>query len=284
MLLPGLFINPIVNGTPLPLPQNAIYDFDPVRGYIVRQEYDGVSQEAMLSLQQQYVLNGIACRLTFAQGRAKLEIDDSTQEYTLDSWGLGGEDEAVDVLLHPQVAADLATAGITYSTGIAALQTHLQNQDNQATAFGQPGSGSTLAPLIGSLTYYLYPYILAGLTSFKSSAVSDTGYVLRHKTNVSNRYTDNIADYGVGQIYTTAQLLSEVTDSGLWAVPLPIRLAYKVSMLMPPNLPSDIAGDWLIGWFKGRSTEDTAANNRVDIETSYTYGQFERALYSQYDG
>lgn len=280
MLLNGLFKNPIVAGYLSPLAQKAEYDYDPTRGYIIRWHYEGVSQEDMLSLQQQYVQNGIACTIVFEKGRAYLECVDSTQVYTFDSWSLGGEDEAVDVLLNSQVAYDLNSSNIDYSTGIAALQTHIQNQDSQADAF----QDTILIPMIGTLTYYLYPYIIAGLTEFKNSADNDMGYVLRHKTNISNRSTVNISDFGVGMIYSTAQLLSEVTNDGLWNNPLSVSDAYRIANIMPPALPESIAPDWIIGWFKGRSQKDPAANNRIEVVQDYTFGTFERALYSQYGG
>ncbi len=110
-----------------------------------------------------------------------------------------------------------------------------------------------------------YNLALRGSTEFQNDA-DGTGYVLKHTTNVSNTWTENIADSNVGMIYSTAELITEVTNVLLWINPLDARRVYKISNI-PVPLPQ-LGYFW--GWKKSRSNEQTAANNRVSIQTHYT--------------
>lgn len=255
--------------------------YDPQRGWLYREHWEGVSIEFMVNLQLQFVQSGIACRLAYELGKGVLETDDSTQEYTLDTWQLEGNSLEVNWLLNPYVQAVFnslypKTIGgqlITVAVATANLLTHIENGDSQTTTFADP----TLAPFSGSQVYFLYPFVQSGLTSYQNDADGE-GYILRHGTNVSNRYTVNIADFGVGQIYSTSQLLSEASNSGLWINPLSERLQYKIANVPVPTFRDN----WMVGWKKSRSTENYAANNRDDIVTNYTYGQWSLALYQPY--
>src|SRR5690606_6075756 len=100
-------------------------------------------------------------------------------------------------------------------------------------------------------------------------------YVLRHTTNVSNRWNVNIADINVNRLYTTAQLLSEAQNAGLWNYPLPPRLAYKINAIAVPTVQSG----YLWSWLKSASSEASAANNRVNIVTEYALDQWSTDLY-----
>jgi hypothetical protein len=274
MQLPGLFQNPPAVGYEFPLAQSVEFDYDPSRGYVTNIDFDSVSQEAMLALQQKYVNSGIACRLKYAEGRAKLTINDSTQEYTLDSWEIGGKDEELSPLLSPIIYAELLSTGNPVAC-IDAIRAGLDQDTDTASLF----AAAPFATFDVPNTEALYPLMKQGLTGYENSTDGE-GYVLQHRTNVSNRYQVNVADFGTGSIYSTAQLLSEVTDSGLWIFPLPGRLQFKIANLVQPPAREG----WIVGWFKGRSEEHTAANNRVDIVTEYIFGQFATCLYSFYNG
>jgi hypothetical protein len=85
-----------------------------------------------------------------------------------------------------------------------------------------------------------------------------------------------VADFNVGLIYTTAQLLSEISNAAIWNNPCPEFLQYKIANVTPPPYQAG----WTIGWFKDRSVVDPAANNRVDVAYEYTFGQWILSLYN----
>lgn len=258
-------------GNLFPQVQRTEYDFDPTRGPIVRQIFDGASQAIMYSLYLDYVRQGIACRLSYElSGRASLEIIDSTQEWVLDSWEFDGDSENVAWLLNPKQFGSWTNVTAA-AKAVAKINDYLESNTDRDTAF----KDAALSPFVNTTTWLQYPFAQMGATSY-DNAGEGIGYVLKHSTNVSNQYTVNIADFNVGEIYTPAQLLSEVSDSGLWINPLSLRGQYKIATLPTPPFRQN----WLVGWMKGRSTETTAANNRVDIVTNYRYGQWSLALYN----
>jgi hypothetical protein len=257
--------NVTIRGSLLPFLQDTAYDFDPTRGYIFRLNYKGASQQQMLNLQQDYVRNGIACRLIFHQGdAASLEVEDSTQQFTLDVWQLLANEESRDGLSHPVLLNYLD------EDDIALMRQHLENNDEIVDVF--TGSGD-LAAFNGTPVPGFYELQQRGATDYRRG-----NYVLKHTTNAPNRWTSNIADVGVDQIYTPAQLLSEVQDSGLWINPIPGRLAYKIA-----NIPTQgPESEYLWGWLKSGSTETTAANNRIEISTEYTLELWSIQYYAPY--
>lgn len=277
------FTNQRKTGNLWPQTQESEYDFDPLRGTVIKAEFDSSStQNAYLSWQS-YVNQGIAANLRYHFGRATLRIVDSTYATPIDSWEMRGQSETFSPLLNPFISANIQNIcndeGTSYDDAVAALNLHIQANDDILATFGNglPNTGDPA--LIGfygvAAIYTLYPYILAGLTGYRNDANGE-GYVLRHTTNVSSQSQENIADFSVGQIYSTAELLTEVQDIGLWANPLPEVLAYEIMNL---EQPLDRGPNWGTGWIKGRSTKTTSAWNRVDIVQEYTFGQFELDLY-----
>lgn len=270
----------IIRGTLAPLLQRETWDFDPTRGYVHDLEYRGASQIQMLALQQSYVLNGAACRLTYEQGdSATLSIDDATYSYTIDSWEIVGNEEARDALTHPNLTNGiLALGAYNPSAVITAMRNDLENQNPPHTIPGgsSPGVfdvGGDLSLFAGTIVERFYNYQCNGQTEYRRQQ-----YVLRHKTNVPCRWTVNVADFGIDQIYTTAKLLTEVQNTALWVFPLPPRLAYKISQIPVPTAITN----YLWGWLKSASTETTAAHNRVDITTEYTLENWSTDYYAPF--
>lgn len=256
--------NIVYRGSLLPYLQDEVWDFDPTRGFIHRMNFKGASPAQVLALQQDYARLGIACRLAYNQGgTAGLEVEDSTMQYTIDVWELVGNSEARDGLSHRKLLA-LAT-----NEQIAMIRQHLENNDKPSDAFQDPD----LEAKAGTLVQTFYELQQRGSTEFRQGQ-----YVLRHKTNAPNRWGANIADFGVDQIYTVSQLLSEAMSSALWRLPLPGRMAYKIARLPPPTYNTG----YMWGWLKSASTETTAANNRVEISTEYTLEQWSLAYYDPY--
>lgn len=271
----------IKTGNVFPQGQRITYKSDPSRGFSTIADFKGFSQTQLLAQYNQYVANGIACELTLYEDIGTLHVDDSTQEYTIDSWQILGNEESKDGFSHPSFLAALeGSTGdkfVTSGVALAQMQTFLSNDastddvDDYLFVHGYSGANSDI---IGQF----YTLKLQGATDYRQG-----NYVLRHTTNVSNRWQANISDFGIDEIYTPAQLLSEVSDSGLWIFPLPGRLQYKLAAI-PPLGPQDA---YLWGWLKSASTETNAANNRIDITTEYTSELWSLApdgYYSAYSG
>jgi len=274
----------IKRGSLLPHLQDVSYDFDPSRGFTVRKNFRGASQAWMANLLQECVNAGVAARLTFHQGdTATLESEDSTEQYTLDTWQLLGNAVQFELFYHPEFTATVekyfGTNVDAAAQAIGKLREQIQKlEEGQGTIaelwsapiFTSAGVSSEDKQFIARLIL-LY---LRGTESFDNDAYGG-GYVLRHTTNAPNRWAANVADLNVGKIYTTAQLLSEVQNSSDWVFPMPGRLAYKLA-----NIPAPTAhNNHLWGWKKSRSTECNAANNRIDISTEYTLEQWSTDLY-----
>lgn len=99
-------------------------------------------------------------------------------------------------------------------------------------------------------------------------------WVLRHTTNAPADFGENIADEGVGTVYTTGQLLSEISNNSYWIVPCPPRLREKIGNI---TLPAE--SGYTTGWLKKPSNESSAANNRINISTEYVFLNWPNILY-----
>jgi len=265
------FESTIKKGSPFPQGQRYTIDYDPQRGFTYYSDYFGGSQEQLLALQQTMIQNGVACRLELYEDVGTLHVDDSTSQWTIDSWEIAGSSESVDGLAHPTMLA-LFAGGL--DTNVAKMRQALQ--DNQSVDdFYNDLVNSGFSPTDAETASNFYILQQRGQTAFRQPS-----YVLRHRTNVSNRWQANVSDVGVNTIYTPAQLLTEVTSSGVWIFPLPPRLQFKLAAI-PPLAPE--AG-YLWGWLKSPSVETTAANNRVDITTEYQIGLISLNYYALFNG
>jgi hypothetical protein len=219
----------------------------------------------MANLQNTYVNLGIACRLIALQGdTSMLEIDDSSYSNLIDSWEIVANEESRDGFEHPKMKAAGATA-----TQISKMRQFLESNTDSAVAFADAG----LSALAATNAQGLYILQQLGSTNYRRGQ-----YVLRHRTNAPSRWAANVADIGVDKIYTTSQLLSEVTSSGLWVYPLPFRMQYKISSIPSPGTYSNY--QW--GWLKSATTETTAPNNRIDLMTEYTLELWSTIYYDPY--
>ncbi len=260
-------------GSPFPLPQSIAYDYDPQHGWVIRQHFRGIDSVRMQALQNDYVRGGVACRLIIEGDLATLETEDSTRQFTIDNWQLLGNSERMDIFSHPFLEALIIAGGGSTDAVIAKMREELEANTSTAAAF----ASGVLLPFAGTEVQDFYTLKLRGTEEFENDAFGG-GYVLRHTTNAPNRWDVNVADFGVGEIYTPAQLLSEVQSTFYWIVPLPDRLAYKISNIPEP----EVRVGYLWGWKKSRSTEVLSANNRIDIVTEYVLEQWATALYDPY--
>jgi hypothetical protein len=269
---------PKYRGTSAPVIEEQEIQTDVTRGTIINTVTSGISAQAMINLRNQYYFDGVDSRLITKGGMLKLLTRDATQYNSLDNWELIGDTERKDLFQNPNWGTFTFGGAILTTNAMAWIRTSLQNElpphgvNNVGGAFdpimGEDGAlYQGLSPQSGTLLERAYSRYQAGNDEFENDAYGG-GYVLKHTTNVPGRYTVNIADFNVGSIYSTAALLSEVSNTNLWAFPAPPRLYYKINLLGSEDPPSATGYFW--GWKKGRSTEDTAANNRVNITQHYT--------------
>lgn len=259
---------PTINGSLLPYLQWSERDFDPQRGFIYRYFFKGASQFLMQGLQADYVRNGIACRIHYEKDTATLDVEDSTQANPIDIWQIIGNEEQRDALSHPElldILTDDQISDVRNELGFVPATT----PNDLLNMLVATGLDATDAATVARF----YALQRRGQTDYRRQQ-----YVLRHTTNAPSGYAVNVADVGVDHIYTVAQLLTEVQNSNLWVVPLPNRLAFKIS-----NIPVPIAQpNYLWGWLKGASTETSAANNRIEIQTEYVLEQWSTDYYQPF--
>lgn len=275
----------VIRGSLIPYIQEESWDVDPNGGFIHRLLLRGASQDLMQAAQANYTANGIACRLIYNQGdTATLEVEDSTQQLTIDVWQIVGNTENRDGLSHPNLISTLSNAGYNPYVIINSMRENLNNQADPSSLFTGTGIFAGLSSTAKSEVQLFYNLQVTGATDYRHDQ-----YVLRHTTNAPNRWNSNISDIGVGAIYTTAELLTETQNSALWVYPIPGRLSYKINAIDQVPASGGIRPvfqtGYLFGWLKSASTETTAANNRVDITTEYTLEQWPvgtGSIYSYY--
>lgn len=106
----------------------------------------------------------------------------------------------------------------------------------------------------------------------------DPTHVLRHTSYCSTRAAYNASVSGEMKIYTTAQLLSEVTSG--WTYNLPARLYTKISSIPTKLAASDEASYYIWGWLKKVSREPVLANFIVESSIEYELGLWSNLRYS----
>lgn len=244
---------PIVNGTMDPVAQPTEVVFDPVRGLqlILRWESAG---DNLAALANGYSATGVAYRMVRSSQKSTLEATAAGAqagyaEVTTDTWEILANEIQKDLHEFPAAAA----------LGIDTLNTI----DDAVANRTNPGLGGDAGTVFTLLKQGTTHYALGQ-------------YVLRHTTNVSNTYAANISDSNIECLYTTAQLLAEVTDATLWANPMPGRMQYKIQAITAPTARSG----FLWSWRKLPSTETTAAGNRVNIVTEYWLEQWSTFVYA----
>jgi hypothetical protein len=253
----------IAKGDLQPFLQSETWDYDPSRGFIHTIVLEGASRDRMQAWQNAYVRSGIPCRRVDVKGgKSTLSIEDNTIQYTLDIWEIVGNEESRDGLSHPIVLAQCTDAQVF------TMRNNLENNMAPEDAFAD----ETLSTLSAQVRRF-YAMQKRGATEYRRGQ-----YVLRHRTNAPGGWQENVDDWGVGCVYTTAQLLSEVRSSYYWTKPLPDRMAYKISHIPYPNYVDFY--QW--GWLKDLSTESTTAYNRIDIQTNYTLEQWPNDYYPAY--
>jgi hypothetical protein len=264
-------------GTLSPLLQRITDHTSPTSGFTRELEYMGMEETRARALAGYYETLGVDVQVSGALGKWSVVISDTTGSYTIDTWEIAANQIQPLVFENPLIQA-IGTAGgravVQFAIETGLKPAEAVSDFNKSTELkAQYNSGSDVAWPTEPALIRLYDRGKKGKTEYAS-----TGYVLRHTTNVSNRWSVNIADVGVNMLYGTATLLSEAQSSGLWIYPLPGRLAYKINNIPVPAVQTGYYWSWL----KSASSESTSANNRVNIVTDYTLDQWSTDLYETY--
>lgn len=187
--------------------------------------------------------------------------DAGQPEVTTDTWQILANEIQKDVKEHPTFLAMEESFPGTIGYVVDDVDRYNQRQPAGTPA---PAAGAAATAAL------LFNLLVRGTTHYALSQ-----YVLRHTTNVSNRYAANVADTNIERVYTTDQLLTEAQSANFWSFPLPGRMGYKISNIGAPTARTG----YLWGWRKLASTETTSANNRVEITTEYWLEQWPLVLY-----
>lgn len=243
--------------------------YDPQNGVTLATEWagaginlEGYSNELQQNkVQHELSQNGI--RSTILE-TANDQISTGSDSRT-DNWEVHANEDHRDIKLQPRWAA------------INETQRHLVLADVNRHANGKP-------PKKDNADEYLWqdtdPFVQATLLAFYNAMITGVTHylvyhwVLRHTTNAPADFTQNIADDGVGTVYTTGSLISEISNSSYWINPCPPRLVEKIGNI---TLPAE--SGYTTGWLKKPSNESSAANNRINISTEYVFSNWINVLY-----
>jgi len=252
---------PIINGTLEPKRVSLRSSYDPQRGLTITEEWE-TAGDNLNGLATQCREAGKAYDLTSNGRKSRIVITSSNTEGTgfddipIDTWQLLGNEVQNSIKHHPNVRS-LGSAD--FLEVIDAVNQWKDGETPDEFFFTDDG----------------YMGLLFRMLIHEAKTYSLGQYVLKHTTNVSNRWDTNVADQGVEFIYTTSQLVSEISNPGFWTFPCPGRLISKIQSIEVQNDSEDLI--W--GWKKGPSTEGTSANNRIDISTEYVLAGWSKLTY-----
>jgi len=273
-----------------PLLQSFTRRNSPVNGYVEEAAYRGFSEWEFRDLADYMYRNGFEYEWDYTHGVHSLRAVDTSGAITIDTWEIAMNKLSPSIYKNPVTVRALMNGdGATYDEAISAL-----------TAMASIEAGETVSVGGADKTSYqqLYNYFIGisanaaarilTLIHNGTDAYYASGYVLHHTTNVPSRSTYNISDVGVDQIYSTAMMLSETTNAGLWRYPLPTRLQIKAMQIDQhfQSLYNNYNGGnqpyYMWGWLKSGATESTGANNRINIVSDYEFFNWSLDAYKQY--
>jgi hypothetical protein len=255
---------PIINGTLLPIKQPSEYNYDSKSGLSRVDRWESAGEPGLYGLATQLSALRISYNFVPSVGKSVLVAtatgpDNGQPEVTTDTWQIVANEIQKSLFEHPKSMAIEAAA----SGSLGRIRKNLERYNNEEELVALSG------PAIAAGGTILFDLLKLGTTHYPIGQ-----YVIRHTTNVSDSYAVNVADTNVGKIYTTAQLVgsptAELTNPNNWVFPIPPRLVYKLQ-----NIPAPAAATGFTwGWRKLPSTEGTAANGRIDINTEYWLEQW----------
>lgn len=248
-------------GTPLMLQQRSAIIFSPQSGYVNELEYRGMSYSRALILANAWANAGAQYSLTNQQGISVLVVQDSTGTYTLDVWEIGVNQVLNKSVFNPRNIVNVPAGNLEL---IARAERDNCTLDEAAASL-EEDTGDIYDPVLtNAYAIRLWKRIQLGQDSYWEDQ-----YVVRHTTNVSNRYPYNIADTGKNCIYSPGQFYSEAQSILLWILPMPNAF---VNVLTSNGTPATIPDNYSWGYIKSGSPRVTIANNRSQIITEYRQG------------
>jgi hypothetical protein len=276
-----------LRGDLAPKEQSRTYKWSPNSGGSVNQTFRNFDEDLMNQLAGQYEAAGVAYEVTVAHDVCTLTTQDSNgsgsgsgDSAVVDSWQIVANNTSPAIDFNPVVYSGIYSE-VGSDTAVRDRLNLLRDsaRGNIVKVGATPYTTAEFrAYLIAQSDPYcarILDYLIGDVNSYASA-----DYVLRHTTNVSNRWNSNVSDDYVLRVYSTAELLSEVQNAGLWIYPLPGRLAYKINALSTSLIADYGSRDYQAwGWLKQPSTESTAANNRVDINTEYWFQRWSTDFY-----
>lgn len=198
----------------------------------------------------------------------------SITEVFFDNWELLTNDDAVSMFQDPVTLGILnyndkvVLSRLTRDGGTIAEAVSSCNSDATAGSLNPPtaanggtAQGTFQAPTTGS-SIQLVLEILKGQTDYDAPS-----YVLRHTSYCSPTQNYNSSTAGTMQIYTTAQLLSEISSG--WTYNCPARLTSKIAGVPIQSAPADEAPYHRWGWLKKITREPVLPNFIVEVNTEY---------------
>jgi hypothetical protein len=245
---------PRITGTLQPVRQPVKVSYDPQRGLQIIIPWESAGNN-LQGLATTYQANRVAYELEATDRKSTLVATASggqlgIPDLTTDTWQILGNEIQKSLLEHPDVVAGIDTA--------------TRDEIENATLNGT--KEADLNPALSAFASKVFDRLRRGNTHYALGQ-----YVLRHTTNVSNVYAQNVADFNIERIYTTSQLIAEVTNANSWIFPMPGRMVNKLQGISAPTTKTG----YLWGWRKLPSTETTTAGNRIEITTEYWLEQWD---------
>lgn len=255
---------PIINGTFGPIRKSLDISYDPSRGRVVTEEYESAGDNlgGMAALCEK---RRIAYQLRASPIHSKLTLT-ATGEYagtpifTADTWQLVANEMQNDIKQHP----DYIALSPSQRQAVVAALANIESGDPDLAV-----NLTTFKDVYGPEAFDFLSLQIRGTTHYPVSQ-----YVLRHTANVWNGFVGLTDDDGAGEIYSTAQLVAEVSTG--WTFNCPPRLIAKIQSVGKSGTPHD---GYVFGWLKKASTENTSANNRIDISSEYWFFEWSKRLY-----
>jgi hypothetical protein len=270
--------DPTLRGDPTPKLQRKTRRYNPEGGYVEMTDWASFSEAQILSLLNWAGNNGVEAEMTSRMGRHEITLTDTRGETRIDRWEFGVSEEQPSILQNPRLDVSVGGETITeiYRLAIGvALRDGSSLDDACASKDVTTKNGGTAItpPSATHRTRRVFELMKNGQTQYQTGNL-----VLRHTTNVSNRYATNISEVDENSIYYQADFLAEVSSTSLWIFPLPGRLYAKAQSFFNRHEPAAKAY-YLYGWLKSVSPETAVSNNRVEIVTTYKLDFWSTDLY-----
>jgi len=293
----------ISRGDDTPQLQSQSYMNEWMRGGTYTEEWKGINPAKMIAKWNGVGQTAKRAQMTIGQGLAELRLEwggtsdgaggSSSIAITMDRWETPEPRVERELLSHPSlisiVSSMVSTDTQLFDVLAIMRQCATQAQSSVSSQSSEKifrdiledylaAQGLSSPPLtIYATTAFLrfYHLFANNQTHFQSSQ-----FALRHTTSAPAYWSLNRADINVNRIYSPALFMSEVTDGGLWYLPLPGRLQYKLAAAVTAfSAVTPARSNFMIGWLKAAASEASAPRGNIDIQSSYVLDQWSTDVY-----